>query len=180
MIATCAATLMLVLSRFIWPTPDQELQKHGVDAIGFQDADRQISNYKVLNERWWFAIAYYWDDGSGLVPEILRVRTYDKRARRWDYAEFKGNFGSILRLHRGGHWWYVSGHLSPSAAPTLVLSRNLRLVRTLNGWTQLALPDGRLIYQHSMIHFSPAHRDRWAFMIRPRIGTSRCSLRLGS
>jgi hypothetical protein len=158
LIATCAATLALaLLPQFAWPTLDEELKTHGLEAAGFQDADHRITSYKVLNERWWFAIAYYRDDGSGLLPEILRVRTYDKRTGRWEYAEFNGNFGSILRLHRGGAWWYVSGHLSPSAAPTLVLSRNLRLVRTLNGWPQLALPDGRLIYQHSMVHFSPAH-----------------------
>ena len=164
MIATCAATLLLaVFPQFIWPTLDEELEKHGLDAAGFQDAERRITSYEVLNERWWFAIAYYWDDGSGLMPEILRVRTYDKRARRWNYAEFKGNFGSILRLHHGGRWWYMSGHLSPSAAPTLVLSRDLRLVRTLKGWTELVLPDGRLVYHHSMIHFAPAHPGSLGF-----------------
>jgi hypothetical protein len=157
---TVVAVLALALNpQSALPTLREELQKHGLEATGVEDADRRITSYQVLNDSQWFAIGYYyyWDDGSNRLPEILHVRTYDKRARQWQQAELKGEFGSILRLDRGGRWWYVSGHLSPSAAPTLVLSDDLRLVRTLKGRTELVLPDGRLVYQHSMIHFAPAH-----------------------
>ena len=143
--------------QFVVPTLREELKKHGLEATGVEDADHRITNYQVLNDSQWFAISYYWDDSSNRLPEILHVRTYDKGARRWQHVELKGEFGTILRLDRGGRWWYVSGHFSPSAAPTLVLSDDLRLVRTLKGRTELVLPDGRLVYQQSMIHFAPAH-----------------------
>ena len=127
------------------------------------DADRRITSYAVLNDPSWFAIAYYWDNGSDRLPDTLHVRTYDKRAKQWKSAELEGPFGGIVEIHRAGIWWYVVGHSTPSAAPTLVLSRDLRLIRELKGWTQLVLPDGRLIYQHSMVHFAPAHPGSLGF-----------------
>ena len=164
MALTCAATLTLLLfSQFTWPTLAEELAKHGMEATALPDADSRITSSAVLDEPSWFGIAYYWDDGSGLLPDTLRVRTYDKRTKQWQSAEIEGPFGGIVRLHHAGNWWYVVGHSTPSAAPTLVLSRDLRLIRELNGWTQLVLPDGRLIYQHSMVHFAPAHPGSLGF-----------------
>ena len=153
----------MLSSQATWPTLGEVLKNHGLEPAGVADAARPITGFEVVNERSWFAIAYYWYDGSAWLPNLLRVRTYDKRAKRWESAELEGTFGSILRIHRGGNWWYVSGHLSPSAAPTLVLTRDLQLVRTLKGWTELVLPDGRLIYQHSMVHFAPAHPGSLGF-----------------
>ena len=163
MLTAVTVLAFLLGPQFVVPTLREELQKHGLEAIGVEDADHRITNYQVLNDSQWFAIGYYWDDGSNRLPEILHVRTYDKGARRWQHAELKGEFGTILRLDRGGRWWYVTGHFSPSAGPTLVLSDDLRLVRTLKGWTELVLPDGGLVYQHSMIHFAPAHPSSLGF-----------------
>ena len=44
-----------------------------------------------------------------------------------------------------------------------MLSDDLRLVRTLKGRSELVLPDGSLVYQHSMIHFAPAHPGSLGF-----------------
>ena len=87
MVVTCVATLALMLSSQAGrPTLGEELQKHGMEAAGVYGADRPIRAYQALNERSWSAIAYYWEDGSGRLPDTLRVRTYDKRAKRWQSA----------------------------------------------------------------------------------------------
>ena len=39
----------------------------------------------------------------------------------------------------------------------LVLSNTLRKKRELDGWPMLVLDDGRVVFQRSMIHFSPTH-----------------------
>jgi hypothetical protein len=140
-----------------WPTLEQELARHDVPTAGVSDLDHQITSYAVLNDSAWFAIAYYWYEGSSALPNLLRVRVYDKRGKRWKSAVLEGPWGSILHIRRAKQWWYVTGHSSPSAAPTLVLSADLRLVRELKGFAMLVLPDGRLVYHDNMVHFAPAH-----------------------
>jgi hypothetical protein len=39
----------------------------------------------------------------------------------------------------------------------LVLSETLELKRELDGWPLLALDDGRVVFERSMVHFAPAH-----------------------
>ena len=96
---TAVAVLALALNpQSALPTLREEFQKHGLEAAGVEDADHRITSYQVLHDSQWFAISYYWDDGSNRLPEILHVRTYDKGARRWQHAELKGEFGTILRL----------------------------------------------------------------------------------
>ena len=76
MIGTCAAALTLaLLSQSTWPTLAEELAKHGMEATELSDADGRITSYAVLNKPGWFAVAYYWDNGSDLLPDTVRVRT---------------------------------------------------------------------------------------------------------
>jgi hypothetical protein len=63
----------------------------------------------------------------------------------------------MLEIRRARQWWYLTGHSSPSAAPTLVLSADLRLLHELKGRLMLVLPDARLVYQDNMVHFASAH-----------------------
>jgi len=152
-----AAFALATQNTFNWPTLEQELAKHDVPTAGVSDLDHQITSYAVFDDSDWFAIAYYWYEGSSALPNLLRVRVYDKRGKRWKSAELEGPWGSILHIRRAKQWWYVTGHSSKSAAPTLVLSADLRLVRELKGFAMLVLPDGRVVYHDNMVHFAPAH-----------------------
>jgi len=122
------------------------------------DLDKPITSYSVLDDGQGFVIAYYAlyarDDDR---LHDLRVRSFDKRSRTWRSTTFPESIGSVLRIMRGRGYLFVSGHSSPSAAPTLVLSGTLRKKRELDGWPMLVLADGRVVFHRSMIHFSPAH-----------------------
>jgi hypothetical protein len=122
------------------------------------DLDKPIIDDCVLDDRQGFVIAYrafYAVNDSRLHD--LRVRSFDKRSRTWRSTTFPEPIGSVLRIMRGRGYLFISGHSSPSAAPTLVLSGTLRKKRELDGWPMLVLDDGRVIFHRSMVHFSPAH-----------------------
>jgi hypothetical protein len=51
----------------------------------------------------------------------------------------------------------VTAHLNPSASCTLVLGRDLTLRAVLPGWPIAGLPDGRIVYQKSQVHFAAVH-----------------------
>jgi hypothetical protein len=152
-----AAFALASQNAVIWPTLEQELARHDVPAAGVSDLSHQITSYAVLDDSDWFAIAYYRYENSSALPNLLRVRVYDKRIKRWRSAELEGEWGSMLHIRRAKQWWYLTGHSSPSTAPTLVLSADLRLIRELKGWPMLVLPDARLVYHNDMVHFAPAH-----------------------
>lgn len=163
MIAIRALTLALTISMANaqqWPTLSQELGKHGVPHAQIDDAEKEITSYAVANDARWFGIAYYWFQADGMLPRQLRVRTFDKRAHRWRFAELDAEAlraGSALRIARARRWIYIDTHLSPSAGSLVVLTENLRIKKRLYGWTELIMPDGRVVYHNSMVHFAPMH-----------------------
>ncbi len=120
------------------------------------DLHARITNHAVLDDAQGFVIAYY-ELGPSAPVEELRVRAFDRGTRSWKVAKFAEPIGSVLSIHRGGAFLYVTGHSSPSAAPLLVLTRDLKAQRELDGWAMLVLPDGRVVFHRSMIHFAPTH-----------------------
>ena len=122
------------------------------------DLEQPITSYSVLDDERGFVIAYYGVEADGMLHE-LRVRSYDRQAGAWRSARFPEPIGSVLSVKRSKGFLFLSGHSSPSAAPLLVLTESLDLKRTLDGWSELALDDGRVIFTRSMIHFSPTHAE---------------------
>jgi hypothetical protein len=148
---------ILGLATSVPPTLMTQLSIRGLPApLGAEDLNREITSFDVLDDPRVFVIAYYTVERDGFLPDEVRIRVFDKRTRRWRYAVHDG-IGSVLRIARTGDFLYVSGHASPSAAPTLVLNQQLGVERTLDGWIMLVLADGRLIFQRSMVHFQPTH-----------------------
>ena len=134
-----------------------ELANRGLPAPpNAADLNGPITSYSVLDDEAGFAIAYYAEALDGALHE-LRVRSYDRKTRVWRLLDLKESIGSVLSIHRGGGFLFVAGHSSPSAAPTLVLTETLSLKRQLDGWPELVLPDGRIIFHRSMVHFAPTH-----------------------
>ena len=88
------------------------------------DLEQPITSYSVLDDSRGFVIAYYLVEADGLL-HALHIRSYDTRTRAWRSTTLPEPIGSILKIERNGGIIYVTGHSSPSATPTLVLSRRL-------------------------------------------------------
>ena len=145
-----------------WPTLRALLQANSIPGEGVDDLDREIANYSVESDATWFAIGYFWvnDFARATLPPELRIRTFDRRRRRWASLVLHDDgfhVGTVTKFARHGRWIYVDTHLSPSAGGLLVLTEDLRVRRNLYGWTERILDDGRVVYQNSMVHFAPAH-----------------------
>jgi hypothetical protein len=119
------------------------------------DLDREITSAGVYDGGDSFVIAYYLVEPDGLLHD-LQLRVFDKRGGTWTYGSARG-IGGVFRMERAAGFLYVSGHSSPSAARTIVLDQHLKVRNELDGWLELVLPDGRLVFQRSMTHFQPAH-----------------------
>ena len=52
---------------------------------------------------------------------------------------------------------YEKKHRNPSAADTLVYTRDGEYVETLPGWPLAVSDDDLLVWQHSQVHFAPVH-----------------------
>jgi hypothetical protein len=119
------------------------------------DLDREITSYRVLDDARWFVIAYYTAEPDQMLQDLV-VRRFDKRAGVWKTST-RDAVGSVLGLRYAAGHFYISGHSSPSAAPTVVFDEDLREMAELDGWVVGVLPDGRVIFERSMRHFQPAH-----------------------
>lgn len=150
--------------------------------IDADDLDQPITSYAVLNDPERFAIAYYWQrPGNQVLPDSARIRVLDKVTGEWVYRAVprtegedsaRGGaqeLGSITRISRTADYLYLDSHLNPSAGTILILTRALEPVARLPGWTQLLLPTGFVVYEHSEIHFAPTHSaELWGFDPRSR------------
>ncbi len=108
-------------------------------------------------------------NGSDRLEPPLRLLRYDKVTARWDTAEFSDVetdagaglrapcLGSAVGITEAGDMLYVGLHLSPSAECLLVLSRDLKLKKTLYGWPVASFSSGTIVLQKSMVHFAPTH-----------------------
>ena len=120
------------------------------------DLEQPITSYSVLDDDRGFVIAYYALEADNSLHE-LRLRSFDKRTRTWRSKTFPEPIGSILKIQRNAGYLCVTGHASPSAAPTLVLTERLEFRHELDGWPKLMLDNGRVVFRRSMVHFAPAH-----------------------
>ncbi len=128
----------------------------------------KITSYAVLKGEP-FLLAYYVDDGSGVLHPPLHVIRYDravKDLRRADLrsatALFHGEIpmnclGSALdiREHRGTI--YIDTHDNPSAGCVLILSSSLEFKAALSGWLLGFLGADYAILRRSEIHFMSVH-----------------------
>lgn len=124
------------------------------------DIDHPIASYEVLDDAAGFVIGYYTLEADKLLHD-LRVRSYDRQTATWRFATFDA-IGSVVSIKRHAGLIYVTGHSSPSAAPLLVLFSDLRVKQELDGWIELLLEDGRVVFTRSMRHFMPAHAETLA------------------
>lgn len=159
MIPWLLATLLAVSFQAgaTWPTLAETLRDQRVPVPAGVDAMRRITSFSTFDDDRRFVIAYYEVEPDGLLHD-LQVRVFDKRTRAWRAAAFP-SIGSVLSVAFHGGVFLIEGHSTPSAGPLLVLSAGLRMKRDLDGWIVFTLPDGRVLFERSMVHFAPMHAE---------------------
>jgi hypothetical protein len=161
------AWLLLVLappSAGAQQTLGQLLQQNGVSLQPRDSAraSRLITNYAVGANESHVAVAYYVRVAADTLPDSLQVSLIHKASGVWRHASVarrRGErwMGSAMRVTLSPSHVFIDTHVNPSAGTLLVLSLELEPRTTLNGWSELLLPGGALLYQRSMVHFAPTH-----------------------
>jgi hypothetical protein len=128
--------------------------------------DKKITSGAELNEDHQFVIAYYLDDGTGLLKPPLYIDRYDLISKTWESATLdkltpKGEswacLGAVLEITSLSDQLILETHIDPSAGCALILSRKLELEAALNGWLLGHFDDGTIIYHRSEVHFATVH-----------------------
>jgi hypothetical protein len=131
--------------------------------------DDEITSYATLNTDREFAIAYYLGNPEGELRFPLLLARLDKEAGKWQeasltdlkvkaFAGLEGQddcIGSAERIQTNGDWYYIDLHMGPSAGCLIVLNHDLSVHETLTGWSMAHFKSGLVVYEGSMIHFSP-------------------------
>ena len=130
--------------------------------------DKNITSGAELDDASQFVIAYYVDDGTGLLKAPIFIDRFDWKHEEWKsatLAEAQARWedvdvpclGSIVSVTSIGDRLLLDTHLSPSAGCTLILSHDMKLEASLYGWPVGRLGADALIYHRSQIHFAPVH-----------------------
>jgi hypothetical protein len=164
-----AALLLLAL-----PAPAQQdgtlrsaLHEEGLplDSPVLPALDQKITGGAELDSPEQFAIAYYLDKGTrNLVPPLYVLR-FDRKTRTWQKGEIGDSaeavidpcLSQVLDVRSFGEGLVIETHINPSAGCALLLSGNLKLEATLDGWVLDAFSDGALLYHRSQVHFATVH-----------------------
>jgi hypothetical protein len=131
-----------------------------------QDRDKPITSYAILGNPRAFLIAYYWDDGSGILNQPLRLGHFNKTSGQWNSVALRSEdntatdvdcLGSVAAIHAVADSFYLDIHINPSAGCLRVVSEDLMVRASLYGWFLAAFDDGTVLYHNSQVHFAPTH-----------------------
>ncbi len=133
-----------------------------------QNLSQRITSFAVLDDETNFLIAYYIDDGSGLLSPPLYMARFVKKDQSWKInalrkveASFKTFqvpcLGSAMRIVPTKRFFFVQTHLNPSAGCLVILSENLAVKKALWGSYLAVFRSGLLVFNRSQIHFAPTH-----------------------
>jgi hypothetical protein len=148
----------------------QALVAHGLtpDESIIKNLDKKITSGAELDDASQYVIAYYVDDGSGLLNPPLFLERFDRKHTEWKsaslpeaHAKSEGLddicYGSVLRITASGGRFFLETHINPSAGCVLVLSYDLKFQTSLFGWLLGHLGEDAMIYHRSQVHFAPVH-----------------------
>ncbi len=151
---------------------EEVLAKHRVPLENFSAAERAhtITSYAASEGDAPFLLAYYDDDGSGLLKAPLHILRYDGR-NGLKRAELRGVdemapgamhqlstscLGSVLSVQENAGLVFIDTHINPSAGCVLILSPTLQFKVALWGWT-LGFLDHFLMLHGNEVHFADTH-----------------------
>jgi hypothetical protein len=144
----------------------EALREHGIKAARGMPLDTPITSYAVLDDPQRFVIAYYKDHGGNALVAPLYISRLERTSAQWTHATLDERsiraaapacLGSVLSVRPAGRTLLVETHINPSASCTLVLGQDLTIGDVVYGWPLAVLPDGRVLYEHSQVHFASVH-----------------------
>jgi hypothetical protein len=110
--------------------------------------------------------------GDGRSAPKSHIVLFDRARKRWQHRDISAAVepsNSITAIRRTRRYLYLDSHINPSAGRLVVISKDLRVVRGLNGWALTVLANDSVILQHNQVHFAPTHRLEIS-MFDPRSG----------
>lgn len=128
--------------------------------------DKKITSGAELDDANQFVIAYYLDDGAGQLNPPLFIERFDRKSKTWQSGALGETgseeaaspcFGSVLDITSLSDQFILETHINPSAGCALIVSRELKLEATLDGWVLGHFDDGTIIYHRSQVHFAAVH-----------------------
>lgn len=141
------------------------------------DEQRQpITSFAVSANNSPFLLAYYDDDGSGMLPRVLHVIRYNQKYGKLRRIDLHGKdvslrgfssgsvmeqvsnecMGSALRISEKDGFITIDTHINPSAGCVLILKSDLTFHAGLWGWT-LARIGGNILLEGNTIHFASTY-----------------------
>jgi hypothetical protein len=137
-----------------------------LEGASLPNLDKSITSGAQLDDANQFVIAYYLDDGSGVLNPPLFIERFDRQTKTWQtgalgktVSEEAGSpcFGSVLDITSLSDQFILETHINPSAGCALIVSRELKLEAALNGWVLGHFDDGTIVYHRSEVHFATVH-----------------------
>lgn len=138
-----------------------------LDSPDLPNLDQKITSGAELDATEQFVVAYYHDDGSGILNPPLHLLRFDRKTRTWQKSELGEApsaeaaadpcYGSVLDIRSFGEGLVIETHINPSAGCALIVSKALKLTATLDGWVLGVLAEGAVLYQRSEVHFATVH-----------------------
>ena len=130
-----------------------------------RDLRRKVTSYAVLVAQPRSLVAYYLlpSDGPPDLLGTLRLALRDERTGRWTEGTITkagdeySCLGSAMAIRASAERFLVETHLTPSAACTLVVAPDLRLVDAVPGGLLVPLSNGSFLYQRGQVHFAAIH-----------------------
>ena len=155
------------------------LEDHKLPAnlLTLNEGEKRITSFAVSADNSPFLLAYYDDDGSGMLPQTLHVLRYstptgtlrrvDLHAKRTQistvpkqpHAVSVNCMGSALSISEQAGFIFIGTHINPSAGCVLILRSDLTYSHALYGWV-LAKIGGHILVEESMIHFAATQRAK--------------------
>jgi hypothetical protein len=130
--------------------------------------DKGITSGAELDDSNQFVIAYYLDNKEGSLEPPLYLERYDKKRDVWDSTAVSADrsgepaidsvcFGSVLQVKAIGRRLLLDTHINPSAGCVLVVSADLKVETSFDGWVLGRLNDDKIVFHRSEVHFAPVH-----------------------
>ena len=135
--------------------------------------DKPVTSGSSLNDSARYVVAYYLDNGSGVLRSTMFVDAYDSKARTWKSAAITGGgsqvnaagapmsddicLGSVLRIRASEESIFLDTHINPSAGCLLILSQDLKVRKALFGSYLARFRDDSVVYRRGEVHFAPVH-----------------------